>query len=329
VARNTAECYSALPVELRYVDRLYYFKQRSPDAAGLTNITTDFFVEPHSHLLTTIGIQTDCVNPFAALYRGLNGGWLRHGPGISLAADPISITGGSRVEGSFHDVGDAPELDFEKGGIYTAKAVCGMESARMTGRICVDTSVQLGRKRESEGWKGDGTLPLSMIDGFGHLENLHPLSAFWGWVELWGRWASAIFGLILLFKFVTWVGGLVLRLFGDRYDPRFGVLLHIIVCLFPSLGPFVVRKFYNTPGALGAARRRIETNRRAAAIAAVLYGTGLQANLTPTAPDNDEEEPEDERPATPMLVANVDHRELRARLNQLAIEGQIRDHDQQ
>jgi hypothetical protein len=89
LARKTRSCYSTLPVNLSDHDQELY--QQAP---GPTTNDTDpavrFFLESHTHRLTTMGLSTDCVWPFAPLYQVAGGHWLRINQDISTAAGPKS-----------------------------------------------------------------------------------------------------------------------------------------------------------------------------------------------------------------------------------------------
>ncbi len=80
-AIDAEECYDSLPVRLtpQDHDRLVEFKQQQQYAeqhqlnlkgGEITNISSvQFFLEPHSHLISTISAVTSCLPQFAAYYQ--------------------------------------------------------------------------------------------------------------------------------------------------------------------------------------------------------------------------------------------------------------------
>ncbi len=130
VARDAEQCYSALPVDLFHEDKTFYYQQR-----GIHNASSDqdhFFIEPHTHRLTTVGIRAPCVSPFAPLYRAQAGHWLRVNPSISLASTPRQLMDAA-LEG--RGIKAAHTFDWEKGGIYPISEVFDMEKMRQNPRV--------------------------------------------------------------------------------------------------------------------------------------------------------------------------------------------------
>jgi hypothetical protein len=106
-ARHTSQCYSALPVILSSSDLQRYYTDRDLDLPKRINPKVGrggnqqeegeetkeimFFLEPHTHRLTTVGIQITCVEEFAPLYRNTNNNWMRITSTISSSRTPIVI----------------------------------------------------------------------------------------------------------------------------------------------------------------------------------------------------------------------------------------------
>ena len=86
-AKQLPACYAALPVIVTKTDRNYYFSAKGT----VDDNNTQFFITPHSHLLTTTGIELDCVPEVAPVYRGSTGKWLRASPTLTEAVLPTIL----------------------------------------------------------------------------------------------------------------------------------------------------------------------------------------------------------------------------------------------
>jgi hypothetical protein len=238
LTRDTNRCYSALPVDLWHHDKELYCQARGLPANG-TNTTLEFFLEPHTHRLITVGLPTACVGPFAPLYRAVGGHWLRLNPGASLAATPKLIND-PILEG--RQTGQPRRLDFDKGGIYLKEDVDAMEKMRQHGRLKEAVTATITETARENGWSGVDGRPLTMRDIVPPKWTvMEPILDF---LEKWGRIASTLISICFLFRLLTWLIGLVLRILAGPLDPRMGPLMHILCCLFPSLGPYLARKIY-------------------------------------------------------------------------------------
>ncbi len=87
-AIDAEECYDSLPVQLspQDHDRLVEFERQQQYAEQqqlqmgaeefINSTSVQFFLEPHSHLISTISASTPCLPQFAAYYQNDQGQWV-------------------------------------------------------------------------------------------------------------------------------------------------------------------------------------------------------------------------------------------------------------
>ena len=124
-----------------------------------------------------------------------------------------------------------PPLDFEQGGLYTATQVREMDLFSQTPRRIQDLNMGLSAQgtRRADGHIGPHELFPELPD-LNYKTSL--VARFWTWLDRWGSVMSVVVGLGVLFKFATWVAGLVIRLFAIHRDH--GISLALLTAFFPS-----------------------------------------------------------------------------------------------
>ncbi len=102
-AIDAKDCYDSLPVRLtpQDHDRLVGFEQQQQqakqrqlhlEADEFTNSSAvQFFLEPHSQLISTISAVSPCLPQFAAYYQNDRGQWVTADPAIRTVAPPCTL----------------------------------------------------------------------------------------------------------------------------------------------------------------------------------------------------------------------------------------------
>lgn len=231
-------CYSSLPVRLPEEDEKRYLKVRGQLAKTIqegqqvqqeTPTHIQFFIEPKTHRLTTIGIPLPCTAPFPALYQSLSGQWWQVNPILVKTTAPEMLE--SDLNHTTNPLGP-PDLDFEQGGLYTAEDVREMDLFSQTPRKVQDVVVGLG----SQGTRGyDGHVsPHMLFPEMPDIDYAHSFFAsFWLWLDRWGSFMAICIGLGMIIKLITFLTGLALRLLA-LHKAR-GVGWHLVAALLPSL----------------------------------------------------------------------------------------------
>lgn len=237
VGKDLDRCYSALPVILRTEDEKAYREARDQTAEELqhqqelmSRNAHEFFIEPHSHRLTTVGIPMPCSTILTPLYRNVQGHWLRVTPALELTANPNSfdsLEGEDITQLSPTTLGK--EYNFEAGGIYTAAAVRAMDEFAQAPRKAQDMSVVIANQ-----------FPAARVDSFQFpiaLTNVSPgaldwMTWIWAWVYKYGQLASVFLGLYAAGRVIIGLLGLMMRCV-TIYMSR-GIGCHLLWALCPT-----------------------------------------------------------------------------------------------
>lgn len=225
LARDAApNCYAALPVHLGEEDLRKYLAARGKpyvrpvhrpqqptaladgDPGRVVATEQDFFVHPVTRKLTTEGGWRECEPAFPAMYRNLRGGWLAVTPTLRVADSPTAIADLPSVS-----VGNAPDYDMEGGGIYDIASVFAMEKHLQNPSRVKDIGYRMAEQSAGrfqpdsrEFHAGDFFHELPDL-GFGWVRD------FWVWLERWSRFSSIALGIFLIWRFLVWVLGAVVR----------------------------------------------------------------------------------------------------------------------
>ena len=240
MARNVDKCYAALPVTLQPEDENTYRMARGW-SVGTNASEVEFFVTPNSHLLTTKGIEVECIPMMAPMFRGAYGSWITHTPEATfVSAEPAKLQL-TRQEVEEADKWELP--DFEQGGVYEPDFVLALDRQRQLSRAAADVTVTLGRKAEETGWTS-GTFAGGAYGGL----NLPGLSIpslgqiLWDAFSTWGILVAGVIGIVGLAYLITCSAGMFCRLRGAPFHPRATRRAHAAVAIFPSLGPYLRRR---------------------------------------------------------------------------------------
>lgn len=242
-AKDTEECYNALPVELTREDMAAHF-----EALGLGGevTPTEFFLEPKSHRLLTTAAQQDCSTTMSPLYRTVTDRWIRADPRVHLAPTPRLLDTLAIPAAHLR----YNRTKFATGGLYTAAALREMNRVRQLPNVIYDVEVTMGRRAQSGGWAssnhGSSLGPHDVLNTYGPWYS-DPFGWFWGQLEHLGHVGSTLFGIAFLIKVVTWSVGIVFRVAHGPTDPRMTRKMHFAQCFFPSLIYYLI-KVWNRRG---------------------------------------------------------------------------------
>ena len=225
------KCYAALPVKLQEKDLRHYWDLRAErtteERYKETRVDLDFFMEPETHRLTTVGIPVTCTPHFKAMYLSVTNQWWQVNPKLTRVTAPRDIR-----QDYQHITPKLPEeMDFEKGGVYSASDVREMDLFAQTPRKVEDVARGLG----VQAYRGDdGHIgPHQMFPELPDLDYKSTImNHVWLWLDRWGNIMSILIGCGLVFKVVTWLAGLVFRLLEVRR--LHGCGLHLLAACFPS-----------------------------------------------------------------------------------------------
>lgn len=227
-ARDTnGTCYDSLPITLSKRDLLTYQLDRNLTVMEMTGL--EFFIDPHTHLISTRGIPRDCEDDFDAIYKGRNGTWIRHGRHLTKIPPPLLLMPDSVPL----PVDDSPLPEFGKGGIYTPDKVRSMEKHRQAPRAITDVVTQLGRRAMLNHWQGTPDsypTPGDILDGASGLDFYN---SFWTKVAYFGHFSAIFVVLGCVFRFCSWIAGMGLRFFNHDERGR-GFWRRMKSALFPS-----------------------------------------------------------------------------------------------
>ena len=154
-AIDADSCYDSLPVRLQPADhdRLLHFElERQVEEAEqlglspeeMTNATDImFFIEPHSHILTTASIKMPCLSQFAPIYKNIRERWITVNPAIQPTTAPTRIASSNALpEVSYQD-----RLNFARAGIYSPSTLRQMTRHRMLPRARELAETELAHSR--------------------------------------------------------------------------------------------------------------------------------------------------------------------------------------
>jgi hypothetical protein len=218
-AREVGRCMTVLPITLGANEYRTYLAAWT----GSTNMINDelieilrmnasLFVETKTRMLTAVGTQIPCGEPFQPRYKNLNVQWIETSPTLQLAVTPIDVADLTEDWDEVMPI-DEEVLDFGLGGIYDRQVVLDIKEFLQTLRATTGVAMFLARQ--------------SIHTGLGALEpgNLFTELEDIKWT-LWGQWTDfaekyrgpasiTIFSLLCL-RLLTWAGGLFCRCCGPQ-----------------------------------------------------------------------------------------------------------------
>ncbi len=271
-ARKTDSCYDALPVTLTPHDRHRFLLARRegstaarkdprshPPQEGTpggtnrhpdydqdqqeTEVGTEFFIEPHSHRLTTVAHKRSCTYPLFPLYVNALGRWVSmDGGDFRAAAQPFVMEEMSWKPEPYITPQD---YDFQDAGVYDGNTIRKMDLYSQAPRAGQGLAANLA-SREVASDLADQTIRSETI--FPDLNSFkevfsHPAIEFFSWfwriVQTYGKICAIIVGTAIIFKFFKWLFDLVMRLFCTQ--PTGNIFNHVVVAFCPSMENFLER----------------------------------------------------------------------------------------
>ena len=245
VAINKDRCYDALPVRLSKQDEERYYLEHqtrpSPSPSSwttpanhtLNQVETEFFLEPHSHLLITVASPMPCTPEFAPVYKNAYGHHIVVSPSLRRVPEPRAIYQFDQDQEQ-PLVGQASDYDFHQGGIYTPESVAQMENYARAPRASRTLAGRLAAQiQDSHVFESKRPLLSSdLFDDIPSFSTLLPFLPLWNFLLKWGSLCSALFGIVAIIRIFTWLGGLVCRLITDF--PAVGCSFKLCLVCCPS-----------------------------------------------------------------------------------------------
>jgi hypothetical protein len=243
LAVKADRCYNALPVLLAPPDERIYLQEHGlqPQPVNHSDKTPEvfkapsdeeqkqrFFIEPNSHRLTTVGVSRDCVETLASAYENDLGEWLTAAPHLQLVPSPEQLK-----YTAVHEVKDAPQFDFEGGGIYDAELVFKQEALLMAPRMAQDISHRLSKNAAQRGFDFNSRImPASMVlPGLPEI-GLGWFTTAWKWLDRWSKFTSMLFGIGILVMIIKWVFRTCLRC--QAVYALYGIGSQLLTAICPS-----------------------------------------------------------------------------------------------
>jgi len=244
-ARDTDACYDSLPIQLSIQDQpalAEFERKRRREEADLLDLEeeerrepeeVEFFLEPNSHLITSLAAKLPCLPQFAPYYQNKQGQWVAMGPALRLAATPEYLA--REKPHLLHQTGQEEEPDFYYGGIYSPLALLRMARHRLLPRV-----------REIALQEISSVLPSThfpttiQVSSFARRIGIpkHPVAAFMenfmAFARGLGLFMSTVVGLYTLFQMLMWVAGFIRRCVWPA-EERVGWIPRFLAACMPSL----------------------------------------------------------------------------------------------
>jgi hypothetical protein len=232
VGRDDDACYSALPIDLVVEDQKRIAENRGEDSTnGTTDIPTHaagYFLEPHTRRLTFWGTLMPCVRNFAGAYLNTRGSWVVALPHLLLMETPLTLLQHERLE---YTQGELRVYDPSHGGIYDKGMVRAMEQFSQTRRLTNNVGTVLAE----QGSKFQDPSHISPHDLWQEIPVIS--FSFLGWLgdllDHWGTALAAITLLLVCFKALSFISGLVARCLAAHQI--WGCQFHLLAAVLPSV----------------------------------------------------------------------------------------------
>jgi len=205
MARESEECYASLPVTLTPHDER---KALAVERARLNNpnFTTEFYLEPYTHVLTTIGISVPCSAKFRSHYRNRYGDWVAATPAIMRAAAPRMPDPILPVGRNLYRIGEY-QPDFGDAGLYSAQQLQEMSFFQRMPRSRLAAASYIGQRAlvapNTHYTANDyfRSLTTAIVPVHPLISTMHTV---WRWLEAWGTWTSLIMGTYVAWRVLCW-----------------------------------------------------------------------------------------------------------------------------
>ena len=218
-ARETSQCYDALPVSLAYDSRL--LKQ--------FNATTRWYLEPLTRRLTRFASVVSCTIHFSAKYKSLTGKWISVSPEIRSAPRPKLTAKPIEILTQLH-----ADKDFSKGGIYSKSDMKAWEAYAFTGRIRDSVSSRLALTVSQNYQQGSGSAHFQTPSSWFHSQ----LMGFISFLDRWGKIAAIVISLSILWQLINKIISMAYGAF-QIYQSSMGFSWRLLWSLCPTM--FLIR----------------------------------------------------------------------------------------
>ena len=235
------DCFSALPVQIGKEDEARYWQRRGElppedvrqlqmmEMARRMNYTSEygnlynstnavqFYLEPVTRRLTTLGVIRPCVAGFEGRYKNRNGRWIAAHPYVTMADAPREIL----YKHTYSPIDTAaPGFHAESGGVYDFRTVLAHEQLLTNGRRGGDIVNRMAanafeHRREWDSHPRTAGV-TSLLDGLPAALGLGWISTLWEYLGYWSSFTSTLMSIYIALQLVRYVGGVCLRLAGAQ-----------------------------------------------------------------------------------------------------------------
>jgi hypothetical protein len=249
MARETTQCYQALPVERLETVRVSKMttstetpKDKEAFGQEILEDNRPLFMEPLTRRLTHEGIEVPCVSKFAAKYRNINEGWISHQRSVHGVAAPQLP---SDIEERISALDPRIRPQAASGGVYKQEDIDAMEAYMDLPRATTALGTNLVNQAIIDHHRSGPLRP----------ENLFPtyqdprqwMSGLWGsvvaFLHEWGEAASVLISLYIIIKLGITIFGWCYNLFILRDIHGCGRIL----CWIPFVSFFLMKTYRDSP----------------------------------------------------------------------------------
>ncbi len=216
-----------------------------------------FFMEPKTHRLLTTAKEEKCLDALAPLYKNSDGKWIAvKSTGLDLAIPPVLLEDGF-MDGFKYA---KSHIDTAEGGVYDPPTRVAIHDYLQAGQVEVAVLGGMARQYQSK-HQGRVYTPDDHMKVAGFFEDAPSQDALdffmsmnWAWWYLvhYGRIASILLALALLFRLLKYLIGVLTRLCSIPKTPS--SLIHVSRAFFPELTDFIMTGKYRPNGPRGPFR---------------------------------------------------------------------------
>lgn len=161
-AKDSDKCYGSLPVDLKIPELKRWMATRGLPV-NLENITSyqkdnPFFLEPHTHILTNVGIRMPCAKAFTPMYQNQMGQWIYAGV-VGYSNNPAVMKRRTTARRTMA----FKEFDFGDAGMYELKEVRELEHYRSVVRKSKGLAVELSEQYHPSILETHGAVPAHAL----------------------------------------------------------------------------------------------------------------------------------------------------------------------
>ena len=229
-ATSQPKCYDRLPVTIPLADRKAHFQARGETDDG----TTNFYLEPKTHILVTDAAPMQCMPQMAPLWQNAAGNWISASPTILAAPAPTPLNTNDPIKA---DLKLFKGTDYGQGGLYTASQIRTMDKERQLPNRIHDIELSMAGRAGISGWHADaldGSIIADDVLDLSRAWYLTPADWIWARIQEIGHLGSILVAASMIIKLFTWAVGVIMRFhYGEPIGPSRSVR-HLAQTLFPS-----------------------------------------------------------------------------------------------